>query len=70
MIDVDDVAYDGGEFVGDVEYEDFISKGDAKYLWTWPTDEWNACSLNYTSGTTGNPKGVVYHLVPNPKQRP
>ena len=61
MIDVDDVAYDGGEFVGDVEYEDFISKGDANYLWTWPTDEWNACSLNYTSGTTGNPKGVVYH---------
>ena len=61
VIDVDDVAYDGGEFVGDVEYEDFISKGDAKYLWTWPTDEWNACSLNYTSGTTGNPKGVVYH---------
>ena len=61
VIDVDDVAYDGGEFVGDVEYEDFISKGDANYLWTWPTDEWNACSLNYTSGTTGNPKGVVYH---------
>jgi len=61
VIDVDDVAYDGGEFVGDVEYEDFISKGDAKYRWTWPTDEWDACSLNYTSGTTGNPKGVVYH---------
>ena len=61
VIDVDDVAYDGGEFVGDVEYEDFISNGDANYLWTWPTDEWNACSLNYTSGTTGNPKGVVYH---------
>ncbi|MEE2661991.1 MAG: acyl-CoA synthetase [Pseudomonadota bacterium] len=61
VIDVDDVLYEGGDMVGEIEYEDFISKGDPEYQWAWPTDEWNACSLNYTSGTTGNPKGVVYH---------
>jgi len=61
VIDVDDLTYEGGELIGEIEYEDFISNGDPKYLWSWPTDEWNACSLNYTSGTTGNPKGVVYH---------
>ena len=61
VIDVDDATYDGGEFLGTVEYEDFIAGGDPEYPWTWPADEWEACSLNYTSGTTGNPKGVVYH---------
>ena len=61
VIDVDDVTYEGGELLGEVEYEDFIAAGDPEYDWAWPTDEWNACSLNYTSGTTGNPKGVVYH---------
>ncbi|MEC7491021.1 MAG: acyl-CoA synthetase [Pseudomonadota bacterium] len=61
VIDVDDPAYDGGEFVGNIEYECFIAGGDAEFGWRWPDDEWNACSLNYTSGTTGNPKGVVYH---------
>ncbi|MGZ0246172.1 MAG: AMP-binding protein, partial [Alphaproteobacteria bacterium] len=61
VIDVDDVTYVGGELIGAIEYEDFIAGGDPDYAWAWPSDEWNACSLNYTSGTTGNPKGVVYH---------
>lgn len=62
VIDYDDPAYDGpGERLGSVEYEDFIAKGDAAYDWQRPADEWDAISLNYTSGTTGNPKGVVYH---------
>lgn len=61
VIDVDDVTYEGGEMIGEIEYEDFIGAGDPDYAWSWPGDEWNACSLNYTSGTTGNPKGVVYH---------
>jgi fatty-acyl-CoA synthase len=43
------------------EYEEFISGGDPNFVWEWPVDEWDAISLNYTSGTTGNPKGVVYH---------
>jgi fatty-acyl-CoA synthase len=46
---------------GETEYEDFIAGGDAAYVWVPPTDEWQAIALNYTSGTTGNPKGVVYH---------
>ena len=50
-----------GERLSSVEYEQFISGGDADFEWLWPTDEWEAISLNYTSGTTGNPKGVVYH---------
>jgi fatty-acyl-CoA synthase len=50
-----------GERLGSIEYEQFISTGDANFEWVWPGDEWDAISLNYTSGTTGNPKGVVYH---------
>jgi fatty-acyl-CoA synthase len=50
-----------GERLGSIEYEQFIAGGDADFEWPWPTDEWEAISLNYTSGTTGNPKGVVYH---------
>ena len=61
VVEVDDALFDGGESLGDIEYEDFIANGDPGYAWTWPEDEWQACSLNYTSGTTGNPKGVVYH---------
>ena len=61
VIDVDDAGYAGGEFVGSVEYETFIANGDAGFEWSLPDDEWDAISLNYTSGTTGNPKGVVYH---------
>ena len=48
VIDVDDVTYDGGEMIGEIEYEDFIGAGDPNYAWSWPGDEWNACSLNYT----------------------
>ncbi len=50
-----------GERLGSIEYEQFIADGDAEFEWLWPADEWEAISLNYTSGTTGNPKGVVYH---------
>jgi fatty-acyl-CoA synthase len=47
--------------MGDQAYEDLLKEGDPEYAWRWPGDEWEAISLNYTSGTTGNPKGVVYH---------
>ncbi|HZR70527.1 MAG TPA: acyl-CoA synthetase [Burkholderiales bacterium] len=62
VIDVDDPEYQGpGRRIGAVDYEAFIAKGDPAYEWSPPKDEWDAISLNYTSGTTGNPKGVVYH---------
>jgi len=62
VIDVDDPEYSGaGRRIGAEEYERFIAAGDPDYEWSPPEDEWNAISLNYTSGTTGNPKGVVYH---------
>ncbi len=62
VIDYDDPEYGGsGERIGSVEYEDFIAGGDPDYAWAMPSDEWNAIALNYTSGTTGDPKGVVYH---------
>ncbi len=62
VIDIDDPEYDGpGERIGETDYETFIAKGDAHFNWHLPADEWQAISLNYTSGTTGNPKGVVYH---------
>ena len=50
-----------GERLGTVEYEAFLSEGDADFAWSMPGDEWDAIALNYTSGTTGDPKGVVYH---------
>jgi fatty-acyl-CoA synthase len=62
VIDYDDPEYKGeGERLGALEYEDFLKEGDPDYAWTMPDDEWDAISLNYTSGTTGDPKGVVYH---------
>ncbi|MAU59604.1 MAG: acyl-CoA synthetase [Parvibaculum sp.] len=62
VIDMDDKEYDGpGTRIGEAEYEDFIAGGDPHFNWQLPADEWQAISLNYTSGTTGNPKGVVYH---------
>ncbi|MES2919837.1 MAG: acyl-CoA synthetase [Pseudomonadota bacterium] len=62
VIDADDPVYQGGgERIGVIEYEDFLQEGWSEYLWHYPADEWDAISLNYTSGTTGNPKGVVYH---------
>ena len=62
VIDYDDPEFTGtGERLGTTEYEDFIATGDADFAWSLPRDEWDAISLNYTSGTTGDPKGVVYH---------
>jgi fatty-acyl-CoA synthase len=61
VIDIVDALGPGGERLGTVDYREFIAEGDPAFDWTPPADEWNAISLNYTSGTTGNPKGVVYH---------
>jgi fatty-acyl-CoA synthase len=61
VIDVDDPEYDGpGSRLGATDYEAFVATGDPDFAWRPPADEWQAISLNYTSGTTGNPKGVVY----------
>lgn len=63
VIDVDDAEYENcfSPPIGKIEYEDWLCEGDPEFEWTLPDDEWDAISLNYTSGTTGNPKGVVYH---------
>ena len=62
VIDYDDPEYEGaGERLGSIEYEDFLAEGDPDFAWAMPDDEWDAIALNYTSGTTGDPKGVVYH---------
>src|SRR5688572_26473226 len=62
VIYYDDPEFTGsGERLGTVEYEAFLSEGDADFAWSMPGDEWDAIALNYTSGTTGDPKGVVYH---------
>jgi fatty-acyl-CoA synthase len=61
VIDVDDAMCEAGEALGSIEYETFIAAGDPEFEWRPPPEEWDAIALNYTSGTTGNPKGVVYH---------
>jgi fatty-acyl-CoA synthase len=62
VIDYDDPEFTGaGERLGTIEYEDLLRDGDPDFAWLMPRDEWDAISLNYTSGTTGDPKGVVYH---------
>jgi fatty-acyl-CoA synthase len=61
VIDIDDVLAPPGALLGEMDYERFIADGDADFAWQKPPDEWDAIALNYTSGTTGNPKGVVYH---------
>lgn len=62
VIDVEDPVYAGPlSPVGSVGYDEFVASGDATFAWQLPDDEWDAIALNYTSGTTGNPKGVVYH---------
>ncbi|MFM9847195.1 MAG: acyl-CoA synthetase [Hyphomicrobiaceae bacterium] len=62
IIDYDDREFpQTGERLGSIEYDDFVAGGDPSFEWRRPDDEWDAIALNYTSGTTGNPKGVVYH---------
>ena len=61
VIDIDDPLDQSGELLGEKEYEAFLEEGDPEFEWSPPADEWQALSLNYTSGTTGDPKGVVYH---------
>ena len=63
IIDIVDKDVDTSNFkkIGELEYEKFLNTGDENYKWKKPKDEWQAISLGYTSGTTGNPKGVVYH---------
>ena len=62
VIDYDDPEFTGpGERLGSSEYEAFLAGGEEDFAWSMPADEWDAISLNYTSGTTGDPKGVVYH---------
>jgi len=61
VVDINDALAPPGAPVGSTDYEAFLASGDPEYDWQMPPDEWDAIALNYTSGTTGNPKGVVYH---------
>jgi fatty-acyl-CoA synthase len=61
VIDVDDASYTGGKRIGEIEYETAVAQGDPGFAAKRPADEWDAIALSYTSGTTGNPKGVVTH---------
>jgi fatty-acyl-CoA synthase len=61
VIGADDPGFAGGELFGELSYEALLAEGDPEFAWAMPDDEWRAIALNYTSGTTGNPKGVVYH---------
>ncbi|HJU17845.1 MAG TPA: acyl-CoA synthetase [Stellaceae bacterium] len=61
VVDIVDPSGPGGERLGDLDYEAFLAEGDPDFAEVTPQDEWDAIALNYTSGTTGNPKGVVYH---------
>ncbi|MBE3638215.1 acyl-CoA synthetase [Mangrovicoccus algicola] len=60
-VDIEDPSFEGGTPVGSLGYEALLAEGDPDFAWAMPADEWDAISLNYTSGTTGDPKGVVYH---------
>jgi len=61
VIDVEDVLFGEAPKIGSMTYEEFLAEGDPNFAWEYPGDEWDAIALNYTSGTTGDPKGVVYH---------
>ena len=61
IIDIEDPSFEDGERIGSSTYDELLAEGDAHDPWQMPDDEWRAISLNYTSGTTGDPKGVVYH---------
>jgi len=61
VVDIIDAAGPGGETIGELDYESLLAEGDENFNWQGPDDEWRALTLNYTSGTSGRPKGVVYH---------
>ncbi|WP_330628236.1 acyl-CoA synthetase (plasmid) [Thioclava litoralis] len=61
VVDIEDASFEGGHRIGALTYADLLAEGDPAFDWAGPAEEWDAISLNYTSGTTGNPKGVVYH---------
>ncbi|MCY7307773.1 MAG: acyl-CoA synthetase [Rhodoferax sp.] len=61
VVDVEDAVFGPAPTIGSLTYEALLAQGDPNFAWSLPADEWDAISLNYTSGTTGNPKGVVYH---------
>jgi fatty-acyl-CoA synthase len=62
VVDAEDTLFNGeARRIGSVTYDEFVASGDTSFVWQLPGDEWDAIALNYTSGTTGNPKGVVYH---------
>jgi fatty-acyl-CoA synthase len=61
VIDIDDRLSKAGDALGETDYEAFLESGDADFPWELPGDEWDPIALSYTSGTTGNPKGVVTH---------
>ncbi|AGT07314.1 acyl-CoA synthetase [Paracoccus aminophilus] len=61
VIDIEDASFPGGRPLGQLTYEALLAEGDPAFDWHLPESEWDAISLNYTSGTTGDPKGVVYH---------
>jgi fatty-acyl-CoA synthase len=61
VIDVQDLQAPAGKDLGEIDYESLLAGGDPAFAWQLPADEWDAITLNYTSGTTGDPKGVVYH---------
>lgn len=61
VVDIEDPSFEGGHRIGSLTYEELLASGDPEFVWRMPDNEWDAISLNYTSGTTGDPKGVVYH---------
>jgi fatty-acyl-CoA synthase len=61
VVEVQDARAPSGRELGEIDYESLLAAGDPDFAWQLPSDEWDAITLNYTSGTTGNPKGVVYH---------